>query len=71
MAKPLKPGSTKVEIRPSRIRRDPVPAKEAEAEKKLQWGRSDEREIWLGILGIVVFALAIDVIMVGISTYWT
>ena len=41
----------------------------AEAERKLNW-RSSEREIWIALIGIVVFALAIDVIAIAIATYW-
>lgn len=58
------------EVRVSRIRRDPVHVKEAkaEAEKKLQW-RTSEREIWIAVLGILAFALAIDIIVVAVSAY--
>jgi hypothetical protein len=42
----------------------------AEAERKLNW-RSSEREIWIALIGIVAFALAIDIIAVGIATYWS
>ena len=69
MSKQWKPGKTTVELRPSRIRRDPVPAGKAESEKKLRW-ETDERDIWIALIGIVAFALAIDVIIVAISTYW-
>lgn len=74
MTKQWKPGKQTVELngpaRPSRIRRDPPPADKADAEKTLQW-RSSEREIWLAMIGIVAFALAINVIIVAISAYWT
>jgi hypothetical protein len=58
------------EVRVSRIRRDPVHVKEAkaEAEKKLQF-RSSEREIWIAVLGVLAFALAIDIIVVAVSAY--
>lgn len=58
-------------VRVSRIRRDPVHVKEIEAEKakKLQW-RTNEREIWVAIIGILAFALAIDIIAIAIATYW-
>ncbi len=69
MSKPWKPGKETVELRPSRIRRDPVVVKEAESDAKLQW-RTSDREIKLAIAGIVAFALAIDIIIVAVSTYW-
>ncbi len=71
MAKPLKQ-SVKLDqpVRVSRIRRDPVPINHrgTEEEKKVKW-RTSEREIWLAILGIVAFALAIDIITVAVSAY--
>jgi hypothetical protein len=72
MSRPLKPGKKSVELdpaaRPSRIRRDPVPVAQS-ADRKLNL-RSSEREIWLAIIGIVLFALAIDLVIVGISAHW-
>ncbi|HET9811973.1 MAG TPA: hypothetical protein VFP53_09835 [Sphingomicrobium sp.] len=68
MSKPLKPDKRAVELRPSRIRRDPVPA-DKPSELKVQL-RSGEWEIKLALIGIVLFALAIDIIVVAISTYW-
>jgi endonuclease YncB( thermonuclease family) len=50
-----------VELRPSRIRRDPV-----REEKKVE-ARSHEREIWLGVVGVVLFGIAIAVSTVGFS----
>jgi hypothetical protein len=76
MAKPLKSGKKTVEleqpVRVSRIRRDPVHVKQAsaEAERKLHW-RTSEREIWLALVGIVAFAIAIDIIAVALATYWS
>jgi hypothetical protein len=76
MAKPWKPEKKTVEldqpVRVSRIRRDPVHVKEAkaEAEKKLHW-RTSEREIWIALIGILAFALAIDIIAVAIAAYWS
>lgn len=75
MAAPLNPGKKTVELnsgaKPSRIRRDPVHVKEVEAEAahKHYW-RSNEKEIWLALLGIAFFAVAIDIIAVAISVYW-
>ena len=69
MSKSWKPDKKAVELRPSRIRRDPVPAeKPADAAKKLQW-QSGEREIWFAIIGIIAFAVAIDVIIVAVSEF--
>jgi hypothetical protein len=57
-------------VRPSRIRREPVAAdKPMFLADKLK-GRSKEQEIMIAIAGIVLFALAIDIIVLGISTYW-
>lgn len=71
MIKSSKREKPTVELRPSRIRRDPPAsaASAAEAEKKLHW-QSNEREIWLAIAGVVAFALAIDIVLVAISA-WT
>jgi hypothetical protein len=67
----LKPAKQTVELRASRIRRDPaLVAKPAEADKKLQW-QSSEREIKIAIIGIVLFALAIDIIIIAIGAYWS
>lgn len=72
MAKPLKTGKKSVqldkEVRVSRIRRDPVPQDKPKA-IATGW-HSDGREIWLAILGIVAFALAIDIITIAIGAYW-
>lgn len=74
MSKAWKPDKKAVEldqpVRVSRIRRDPVHVKEAkaEAEKKLHW-RTSEREIWLALIGIILFALAIDIIAIAVSAY--
>ena len=69
MSRPLskKTVELQAEARPSRIRRDPVPVAQS-ADRKLDL-RSSERELWLAIIGIVLFALAIDLVIVGISAY--
>ena len=56
----LQPGA-----RPSRIRRDPVPV--AGTEKKSVQPYPTEREVWMVVIGVVVFALAITVAIVGTS----
>jgi hypothetical protein len=74
MSKPWKPGKKTVELKPearvSRIRRDPVHVKEAkaESEKRILF-QSDDREIWIAIIGIVAFAIAINIITIAISAY--
>ena len=50
--------------RPSRIRRDPMLVKPIE--KKVE-PPSSEQEIWLGVIGVVLFALAITVATMGFS----
>ncbi|HEU5481714.1 MAG TPA: hypothetical protein VFU80_01300 [Sphingomicrobium sp.] len=69
MSKQWKPRKETVELRPSRIRRDPVRVPESDGVDKVQW-RTPEWEIKLAIIGIVAFAVAIDVIIVAISIYW-
>lgn len=74
MSKQWKPGKHTVELngpaRPSRIRRDPARMdKPSDPAKEMRWS-SSEREIWLAIMGIIAFALAIDIIIVAISAYW-
>jgi hypothetical protein len=76
MSKPWKPAKKTVELKPeervSRIRRDPVHVKEvkAEAEKRLLF-HSDNREIWIAIIGMAAFAVAIDIIAIAIAAYWS
>lgn len=69
MSKQWKPGRHTVELqgeaRPSRIRRDPVPAREPTAVRAYP----SEREIWTVVIGVVCFAVAIAIIIVGVSDY--
>lgn len=73
MNKSWKPKKKTVEMdaapRPSRIRRDPATVAKAADEAKTAWWRSDEWEVKLAILGIIAFALAINVITFAISAY--
>ena len=66
MSKHWKPGRQTVALqpapRPSRIRRDPLLVKPIE--KKVA-PPSREQEIWLGVTGILLFALAIAVATMG------
>jgi hypothetical protein len=51
--------------RPSRIRRDPPPKA---AEKKVR-AYPSEREIWMVVVGVCLFAIAISIITVGFSGF--
>lgn len=61
MSKPWKPAKQTVELRPSRIRREPV-----RPEKKVE-PPSREREILGGVTGVLLVAFALTAIIVGIS----
>ena len=63
MSKPWKPSKPTVELRPSRIRRDPPQL------AKTVTPVSAEYETWFGVLGITIFALAISAIVIGFSAY--
>ncbi len=69
MSKPWKPSKKTVElqaeVRPSRIRRDPVRVADG-AERKAYW-RSAEWDRKFAVMGITLFALAIFVVTVGFS----
>ncbi len=65
----MKPGKQSVELRPSRIRRDPVPAaKPIDPNKQPLWF-SSERETWVVVVGVVLFALALAIITLGVSDF--
>ncbi|WP_341633231.1 hypothetical protein [Sphingomonas agri] len=53
-------------VRPSRIRRDPVPPQKPASLDKAMW-QSREWEIGLAVVGIILFALAINAISIGLS----
>jgi hypothetical protein len=55
--------------RPSRIRRDPVRTGPAQQLSRDAWWESREWEIRLAIIGIVLFAIAVAIIIFGISDY--
>lgn len=67
MASPLRTGKKSVNlstpVRISRIRRDPPPPV-----KKVNPRERDERDTRSGIIGVVAFALAIAVILLGFSS---
>lgn len=67
MTKPLKLTKPTVELKGSRIRRDPaLMGKPGEQEKatEVRW-RSSGQEITIAVIGIVLFALALDAIVLG------
>ena len=61
MSKHWKPRRKTIELRPSRIRRDPAPL-----EKEVQ-PPSPKREAWATVAGVVLFAAACAALTVGIS----
>lgn len=63
MSKPLNPGRKAVELRPSRIRRDPP----ARVPHKAINPYPTEREAWTVVIGVLMFALAITIITLRIS----
>lgn len=67
MIKRSKPARQTVELRPSRIRRDPARVPNNANVQKAAATVSEEREIWGGVAGIVVFAILITIAIVGIS----
>ena len=70
MSNEWKPAKPTVELRQSRIRREPPPPEKATiAGKSVPW-RSSEWEIKLAIFGIVLFALAIDIVIIAVGVYW-
>jgi hypothetical protein len=59
--------TVELEARPSRIRREPVRSdKPADAVKWMRWDPS-EREAWIVVAGVVLFALAVSAVVIGIS----
>lgn len=50
--------------RQSRIRRDPPPPEKPQSLDKALWRRSREWEIWLAIIGITLFAIAINAMVI-------
>jgi hypothetical protein len=66
VSKEWKPRRETVELRPSRIRRDPPAA--ARVQKAVN-AYPTEREVWVVVVGVVLFAVAIAIIIFGISDY--
>lgn len=67
MSKAGKPGRHIVQPRPSRIRRDP-PARPI-AVKPTALADVAEREAWTVVTGVLLFAAAITIIIIGVSDY--
>jgi hypothetical protein len=66
MSKQWTPRKSTVELRPSRIRRDPAHTEQPQSlVNRVNW-RSREWEIRLAIAGIIFFALAINALVIDI-----
>ena len=65
MSKEWKPRRETVELRPSRIRRDPPAVRVQKAVNAYP----TEREVWVVVIGVILFAVAIAIIIFGISDY--
>ena len=67
MSKHWKPSRQSADLRPSRIRREPVRLhREADLKKAEIYSR--EREIWAGLAGITLFAVALAALILGLSS---
>ena len=64
MSKHWNPPRQTIAVKPSRIRREPI-----RVEQKPRVVYSDEREIAVGVVGILLFAVALVVVIVGISIF--
>jgi hypothetical protein len=64
VTKPLNTRRQTVELRPSRIRRDPAPA---EKETRSIQAYPTEREVWIVVIGVILFAIAVTALTFGIS----
>ena len=69
MASPLKAGKKTVDlaepaVRVSRIRRDPPPKL-----KQISIEERNERDIRMGVIGILLFTIALIVILIGFSSW--
>jgi hypothetical protein len=74
MSKHWKPRKQTVELTsgatpPSRIRRDPARARPAEGMSHIAWWQSQEWEIRLALIGIVLFALGINAVVFDIAEF--
>ena len=62
-----KPAKKAVELKPSKIRRDPVRTDPAAGPTGKAWFDSSEWEAWIVVVGVVLFALALTALSIGIS----
>jgi micrococcal nuclease len=67
VSKHWNPGKTPVALKPSRIRRDPVRIVSDIPSVRRVARRSDERETWFGIAGVMLFAAVIVAAIVAVS----
>ena len=58
-----------VELKPSRIRREPVPIAGAAGPEKLRHWDPSERETWIVGVGVVLFGVAMAIIIIGFSDF--
>jgi hypothetical protein len=56
-----------VDVRPSRIRREPLHVQEEQQLSRNAWWESSEWEVRLSIAGVVFFALAISAAVIDIG----
>jgi hypothetical protein len=66
VSKQLNRAKIRTEARPSRIRREPTPAQKPASLDKALW-QSREWEIGFAVVGIILFALAINAVAIGFS----
>ena len=57
----------KPEPRPSRIRREPVPANATLLPEKIARLDPAQRETWIVVIGVVLFAIALTALSIGIG----
>lgn len=70
MSKPFIPPRKAVAVRPSKIRREPVRLTSDRRDERLERkaaAQSLEREMWGGVAGVILMAVALSVLIVGIS----
>ena len=68
MSKLWQPNKPTVELQESRIRRDPAQADKRPTLVKLE-ARSREWEIALAIAGMILFAVAMNLLWLGLNSY--
>ena len=56
-----------VELKPSKIRRDPIRTAEPTGPVGKAWFDSSEWESWIVVIGVVLFALALTALSIGIG----